>query len=237
MSAMHIPQVLNSQELSVIREILANADWQCGKSTAGQQSVQVKHNQQLEENNPVAEQARAIIMQALGRHALFFTSALPKKIFPPMFNRYTEEQNYFGNHIDNAVRTSRLGMWVRTDLSATLFLCNPDEYEGGELVIEDNLNSSSIKLSAGDMVLYPSTHVHRVEPVLSGARIASFFWIESMVQNLQQRQLLLEMDLAINSLKNSLNNSNSKHTSDDDSQEVVRLTGCYHNLLRMWAQP
>jgi PKHD-type hydroxylase len=231
MSAMHIPQVLSKQELVAIRKILDSADWQCGKSTAGQQSSQVKHNQQLEENNPIAEQARAIIMQALGKHALFFTSALPKKIFPPMFNRYTDKQNYFGNHIDNAVRTSRLGMWVRTDLSATLFLCEPNEYEGGELVIEDHLNSTSVKLEAGDMVLYPSTHVHRVEPVISGCRTACFFWIESMVQNLQQRQLLLEMDLAINSLKQKADNTN------EDSQEVVRLTGCYHNLLRMWSQP
>ncbi len=234
MSAMHIPQVLIPQEIVLIREILDNADWQCGKATAGQQSIQVKHNQQLEENNPNAEQARDIIMQALGRHPLFFTTALPKKIFPPMFNRYTAQQNYFGNHIDNAVRTSRLGMWVRTDLSATLFLCSPDEYKGGELVIEDNLNSSSVKLEAGDMVLYPATHVHRVEPVTSGCRTASFFWIESMVQNIQQRQLLLDMDLAINSLKRKMQDSCN---NQEDSQEIIRLTGCYHNLLRMWAQP
>jgi len=226
---MHIPNVLNLDELSQVQQILQHASWLCGKSTAGQQSEQVKHNQQLDEQDVYAVKAREIILAALGKNALFFSSALPKKIFPPMFNRYTDEQNYFGNHIDNAVRTAKSGLWVRTDLSATLFLSDPMDYEGGELVIEDNLQSTKIKLNAADMILYPSTHVHRVEAVTKGIRTASFFWIESMVRFGEQRQILLDMDIAIRNLRNKFENH--------DNSELIQLTGCYHNLLRMWAQP
>ena len=157
---------------------------------------------------------------------MFFTGALPKKIFPPLFNRYDGTANAFGNHIDNSVRTwAATGAHVRTDLSATLFLSDPDEYDGGELVIEDTFGTQAIKLAAGDMILYPSSSVHRVEAVTRGTRLASFFWIESMVRDDAQRRLLFDMDMAILALRESAG----------DSETSVKLTGCYHNLMRMWA--
>ncbi|RCS58379.1 Fe2+-dependent dioxygenase [Parvibium lacunae] len=223
-----IPQVLSADHVRECRQLVEAATWVDGKVTAGTQSGQVKHNQQLPEDDPNAMAARNIILQSLGICAPFITAALPRKIFPPLFNRYSGQQNQFGNHIDNAIRTSSSnGQWVRTDLSATLFLAEPDEYEGGELVIEDTYGSQRIKLAAGDMVLYPSSSVHRVEPVTRGARLASFFWIESMVRSDEQRRLLYDLDMAILSLR--------AQSQAGDSTEVVQLTGCYHNLLRMWA--
>jgi PKHD-type hydroxylase len=169
-----------------------------------------------------------IVLDALGRHALFFSAALPKKVFPPLVNRYGGAANAFGNHVDNAVRAvPTTGERLRTDLSATLFLSDPGEYDGGELVIEDTFGTQRVKLPAGDMVLYPSSSVHRVEPVTRGARIASFFWIESMVREDERRRLLFDLDMAILGLRESVG----------DTPPVVRLTGCYHNLLRMWATP
>ena len=170
--------------------------------------------------------ARAIVLDALGRSALFITGALPRKTYPPLFNRYDGASNAFGNHIDNSVRTSPVtGAWVRTDLSATLFLSEPAEYDGGELVIEDTFGSQSVKLAAGDLILYPASSVHRVEPVTRGCRLAAFFWIESMVRDDAQRRLLFDLDMSILSLRGT----------DGDTPPVVKLTGCYHNLLRMWA--
>jgi PKHD-type hydroxylase len=224
---LHVPQVLSASAVARCRALLQGADWQAGSITAGSQSDQVKHNRQLAEDAPAAQAARALVVDALAHNALFFSAALPKKTFPPLFNRYDGAANHFGNHIDNAVRTSSVsGLWVRTDISCTLFLSEPQDYDGGELVIEDTFGSQCVKLAAGDMVLYPSTSVHRVEPVTRGSRLASFFWIESMVRSIDQRRLLFEMDNTIMALRQQLG----------ESDEVVRLTGCYHNLLRQWAE-
>jgi PKHD-type hydroxylase len=223
---LRVPEVLSPAELARCRAIVEGADWADGKITAGTQSEQVKNNRQLPEDAEASHAARAIVLDALGRSALFITGALPKKTYPPLFNRYDGASNAFGSHIDNSVRTSPItGAWVRTDLSATLFLSEPSEYDGGELVIEDTFGSQSIKLAAGDLILYPASSVHRVEPVTRGCRLAAFFWIESMVRDDAQRRLLFDLDMSILALRGS----------DGDTQPVVKLTGCYHNLLRMWA--
>jgi PKHD-type hydroxylase len=169
---------------------------------------------------------RPLIADALNQNALFLSAALPKRIFPPLFNRYQGTHNHFGNHIDNAIRSCPItGQRIRTDLSATVFLSDPDSYQGGELVIEDTYGQHAVKLAAGDMVLYPGASLHHVEPVTQGARVAAFFWIESLVRETERRRLLFEMDMAILELRNT----------QGDSTPAVNLTGCYHNLLRMWA--
>jgi PKHD-type hydroxylase len=222
---LHVPQVLSSDELTQVRTLLAEADWADGKITAGTQSAQVKRNIQLPEASEYAEQARQIVLKALNKNALFFSAALPKKIYPPLFNQYRDGMD-FGAHIDNAVRTHAIsGMHVRTDISCTLFLENPEDYEGGELVIEDTYGHQMVKLAAGDMVLYPGTSLHHVRPVTSGARLACFFWVQSMIRDDAQRTLLFDMDVAIATLR-------QQH---GDSAAVIRLTGNYHNLIRMWA--
>lgn len=223
---LRVPEVLSPAELARCRAIVEGADWADGKITAGTQSEQVKNNRQLPEDAQASHAARAIVLDALGRSALFITGALPRKTYPPLFNRYDGASNAFGNHIDNSVRTSPItGAWVRTDLSATLFLSEPAEYDGGELVIEDIFGSQSVKLAAGDLILYPASSVHRVEPVTRGCRLASFFWVESMVRDDAQRRLLFDLDMSILTLRGT----------DGDTPPVVKLTGCYHNLLRMWA--
>ena len=223
---LRVPEVLSPAELARCRAIVEGADWADGKITAGTQSEQVKNNRQLPEGAEASHAARAIVLDALGRSALFITGALPKKTYPPLFNRYDGSSNAFGNHIDNSVRTSPVtGAWVRTDLSATLFLSEPSEYDGGELVIEDTFGSQSVKLAAGDLILYPASSVHRVEPVTRGCRLAAFFWVESMVRDDAQRRLLFDLDMSILALRGT----------DGDTPPVVKLTGCYHNLLRMWA--
>lgn len=222
---LRVPQVLNTDELAQVRALLAEADWTDGKVTAGTQSAKVKRNIQLPEASELAEQARQIVLKALSRNALFFSAALPKKIYPPLFNQYKNGMD-FGAHIDNAVRTHAItGMHVRTDISCTLFLENPDNYEGGELVIEDTYGQQAVKLPAGDMVLYPGTSLHHVRPVTSGARLACFFWVQSMVRDDAQRTLLFDMDAAIATLREQVG----------DNAAVIRLTGNYHNLIRMWA--
>jgi PKHD-type hydroxylase len=223
---LRVPQVLQPEAVARCRAIIEAADWADGRITAGTQSGQVKNNRQLPEDAEASRAARAIVLDALGRSALFITGALPKKTFPPLFNRYDGDANAFGNHIDNAVRTSPIsGAWVRTDLSATLFLSDPDEYEGGELIVEDTFGAQSIKLPAGDLILYPASSVHRVEPVTNGTRLASFFWVESMVRDHAQRRVLFDLDMSILTLRGTAG----------DTDPVIRLTGCYHNLLRMWA--
>lgn len=225
---LRIPEVLFPEDLARCRALIENADWQDGSLTAGTQSEQVKNNRQLPENSEAALAARKIILDALGKSALFFSGALPKKTFPPLFNRYEAERNAFGNHVDNAVRTSTTtGAWVRTDISVTVFLSNPDEYDGGELVVEDTFGIQRIKLPAGDLILYPASSIHRVEPVTRGCRLASFFWVESMIRSDDQRRLLFDMDMSIMSLRQN----------EGDTPAVVKLTGCYHNLLRMWVDP
>lgn len=222
---LHVPNVLNAEEITQLRQLLAKADWTDGRVTAGTQSAQVKRNIQLPETTADAEAARLIVLKALNRNALFFSAALPKKIYPPLFNQYRDGMD-FGAHIDNAVRTHAIsGVHVRTDISCTLFINDPESYEGGELVVEDTYGHQMVKLPAGDMVLYPGTSLHHVRPVTKGARLASFFWVQSMIREDAQRTLLFDMDAAIVTLRQQVG----------DNAAVIRLTGNYHNLIRMWA--
>jgi PKHD-type hydroxylase len=223
---LRIAQALDRAELAQVRQLLLAAAWDDGRVTAGDQSAQVKNNRQLPEDSPAAEQARQIVSVALARNPMFVTGALPKKVFPPLFNRYGGAANDFGDHVDNAVRThAPSARHVRTDISCTLFLSDPASYDGGELVVQDSYGEQRVKFEAGDLVLYPGTSVHRVEPVSRGERLACFFWIESMVRRDDQRRLLYQMDMAILALRQA----------QGDTAETVQLTGCYHNLLRMWA--
>ncbi|HET7774674.1 MAG TPA: Fe2+-dependent dioxygenase [Burkholderiaceae bacterium] len=223
---LQIPDVLSGDKLARCRQLMRDADWADGRITAGTQSAQVKNNQQLHETSMAAREARQLVLEGLAASALFMTAALPRKIYPPLFNRYAGAANAFGNHIDNAIRTfAPTAQHVRTDVSCTLFLAEPDEYEGGELVIEDTFGSQRVKLPAGHMVLYPSGSVHRVEPVTRGARLASFFWVESMVRDDAQRRLLFDLDMSVLALRQQ----------QGETPEAVKLTGVYHNLLRMWA--
>lgn len=222
---LHVPNVLNAEEITQLRQLLAKADWTDGRVTAGTQSAQVKRNIQLPETTADAEAARMIVLKALNRNALFFSAALPKKIYPPLFNQYRDGMD-FGAHIDNAVRTHAIsGVHVRTDISCTLFINDPESYDGGELVVEDTYGHQMVKLPAGDMVLYPGTSLHHVRPVTKGARLASFFWVQSMIREDAQRTLLFDMDAAIVTLRQQVG----------DNAAVIRLTGNYHNLIRMWA--
>jgi PKHD-type hydroxylase len=221
-----IPEVLDAAGVARVRELIDSAEWEDGNATSGHQSALAKRNRQLREDNAVAKEAGRLVLDALGRSPLFIAAALPLKIFPPLFNRY-EGGEAFGTHIDNAVRIHRGSEFrVRTDLSATLFLEPPDAYDGGELVVEDNLGAQSVKLPAGHLLLYPASSLHRVEPVTSGARVASFFWIQSMVRDDSARTLLFDLDQSIQSLAGD---------RGQDDREVIRLTGIYHNLLRRWA--
>lgn len=225
---LHVPHVLGRESVAACREILGNAEWVDGKATAGSQSEKLKNNLQLPENSPAANALRQIVLDALSRSALFFSAALPQRIFPPLFNCYSGQTNSFGNHVDNAIRThAATGQHVRTDLSFTLFFTDPDEYEGGELVIEDTFGCQKVKLPAGDLILYPSSSVHRVEPVTRGARICSFSWLQSLVRENEYRRLLFEMDQSIVAMRQA----------HGDSPAVVQVTSCYHNLMRMWANP
>lgn len=223
---LHIPNVLDADTLARCTALLKQADWTDGRVTAGSQAATVKNNLQLPETSPVALQLRATVLEALSKNAQFFSAALPKRIYPPLFNRYGDQANAFGNHVDNAIRTHpSSAQHVRTDMSFTLFLNNPGDYEGGELIIEDGMGGRAVKLPAGDLILYPSYSVHRVEPVTRGARQACFTWLESMVREPQQRELLYELDMSIVALRGE----------QGDTDTAVRLTSCYHNLMRMWA--
>ncbi|RAO77945.1 Fe2+-dependent dioxygenase [Dyella jiangningensis] len=225
---LHIPEVLTADELAICRQRLKQAPWADGRVTAGHQSALAKDNLQLPEDSAEAKELGQLVLDALGRNTTFFAGALPRHIFPPLFNCYRGGQS-FGFHVDNAIRYDRrhgAGTPIRTDLSATLFFNDPDEYDGGDLVIEDTYGTHSIKLPAGDMVLYPSSSLHRVEPVTRGERTASFFWIQSLVRDEHQRRLLLEMDVSIQ----SLTQAQASHA------DVLRLTGVYHNLLRTWSE-
>ena len=225
-----IPQVLNADQVTEARKLLDGAEWVDGRVTAGHQSAQAKDNMQLPELNPIARQVGATILQALGQNLLFLAAALPLHVVPPLFNRYSGGQS-FGTHVDNSIRylpgTSHR---IRTDLSATLFLAAPDEYDGGELIMEDTYGTKSVKLPSGHMVLYPSTSLHHVRPVTRGTRLCSFFWIQSMVRDNGQRALLFDLDQGIQRLGRDL----PEHPSA--KQSAVQLTGVYHNLLRQWAE-
>jgi PKHD-type hydroxylase len=220
-----IPDVLTAEYASRCKRALESADWVDGKVTAGFQSGQVKDNMQLPEDHPVAQQIGDLIIDALEKTPLFMV-ALPSRVFPPLFNRYSGGQS-FGNHVDNAIRqVTGTPDRIRTDLSATLFLTGPQEYDGGELMIEDTYGVHSVKLPAGHMVLYPSTSLHHVRPVTRNARICSFFWIQSMIRDDGARTLLFDLDMAIQ----RISDESSTHPS------AVQLTGVYHNLLRRWAE-
>jgi PKHD-type hydroxylase len=223
---LHIPNVLTPAEIEHARGVLDAAEWVDGAATAGFQSTLVKRNAQLPEGSPAARELGGVVLRALGGHPLFGSAALPAKVFPPLFNRYAEGQA-FGNHVDNAIREVRGTVQrLRTDLSATLFLSAPEEYDGGELVIDDTYGPHCVKLAAGHLVLYPATSLHRVTPVTRGVRLASFFWVQSLVRDDAERALLFDLDMSIIRLREQVG----------DNDAVVALTGVYHNLLRRWAE-
>jgi PKHD-type hydroxylase len=221
-----VPDLLDTDALARVRAIVDAAEWIDGNATSGHQSALAKRNRQLAEDSAAAKEAGRIVLDALGRSPLFIAAALPLKIFPPLFNRY-EGGEAFGTHIDNAVRIhAKSEFRVRSDLSATLFLEDPEAYEGGELTVEDNLGAHAVKLPAGHLLLYPASSLHRVEQVTKGARVASFFWIQSMVRDDAARTILFDLDRSIQAVA-----ADRGH----DDREVIRLTGIYHNLLRRWA--
>jgi PKHD-type hydroxylase len=221
-----IPHLLDNEGVARIRSIIDAGAWEDGNATSGHQSALAKRNEQLPEDGQAAKEAGRLVLDALGRSPLFIAAALPLKIFPPLFNRY-QGGEAFGTHVDNAVRIHRASEFrVRTDLSATLFLEEPAAYEGGELVVEDNLGANAVKLPAGHLLLYPSSSLHRVEPVTRGARVASFFWVQSMIRDDGARAILFDLDRAVQAI--------AADRGQDDG-EVIRLTGVYHNLLRRWA--
>jgi len=223
----HIPRVLTPDQVRQCRNVLGDATWVDGRVTAGEQSGRAKHNLQLSEDAPQAKALGEMVLKALAASPRFMSAALPLKVYPPLFNRYGEGMG-FGDHIDNAIRISPVtGARYRTDLSCTLFLSDPADYDGGGLMIEDGVSARGIKLPAGDMILYPATTVHRVEPITRGERWASFFWVQSMVPDLGQRALLHQLDQAVAAARADLG---------DDHAAAVSLVGVYHNLIRMWAQ-
>jgi PKHD-type hydroxylase len=224
-----VPDVLSKSDVADFRRTMDACDWEDGRSTAGAQSAMVKKNEQLP---PDSEAARALgnrIVSALTASPRFIAAAIPKQIFPPLFNRYAAtDGHHFGIHVDNAVRGDRLtGLRIRTDLSVTLFLSEPEEYDGGELIIEDLYGSHEIKLPAGHLVLYPASSLHMVTPVTRGMRVASFFWLQSMIRDSHARSLIFDLDTAIQALVERLGR---------DDPETVKLTGIYHNLIRYWAE-
>ena len=225
---LHLKKVLNTEEVSRARNLLgAEAGWIDGRRSAGTQAVQSKHNQQLAQDSPAAGPLQALVLQALHQDPVFLSAALPRKVYPPQFNRYGAPGEHYGAHIDSAIlHDAAHGTWVRSDLSCTVFLANPEDYDGGELCVHDSWGQRRIKLPAGDAVLYPGTQVHEVTPVTRGVRLASFLWIESMVRADDQRHLLFDMDMNLLALR-------QRH---GETAETVALTGTYHNLLRMWAQ-
>jgi PKHD-type hydroxylase len=224
---LHIPEVLTKAQVASLRAKIDAAEWQDGNATSGFQSALAKKNLQLPEKAEVTVEAGELIREALFRSPLFMSAALPHTVYPPLFNRYGGGQA-FGEHVDNAVRFQvHRNLRIRTDLSATLFLAEPEDYDGGELVVEDTYGAHEVKLAAGDLILYPSTSLHRVEPVTRGERVASFFWIQSLVRDDAKRALLFDLDVAIQHMGAKLGAG---------EPAVVSLTGTYHNLMRMWAE-
>jgi PKHD-type hydroxylase len=226
---LHIPSVLDPSQVAGIRQALDAADWTDGRETVGKQGAQVKRNEQLPDASPLKLALGQQILAALDRNPLFFAAALPLRILPPRFNRYQGGGTY-GFHIDGSVMLTSTAdgarQHVRSDVSCTLFLCEPDEYEGGELIISDTYGEHEVKLPAGDMIVYPSSSLHQVRPVTRGARVASFFWVQSMIREDAQRRLLFEMDTSIETLRRT----------GADADAIVQLTGVYHNLMRRWAE-
>ena len=224
---LQIPGALAPEQVARFRSVLDRAEWVDGNVTSGHQSARAKYNEQVAETDPVARELGDEIMSALAANPLFMSAALPKTLFPPLFNRYGPGMS-FGNHVDNAIRGHEpTGVRIRTDLSATLFLTDPADYDGGELLVEDTYGVQRVKLDAGSLVLYPSTSLHRVEPITRGARVASFFWVQSLVREDAQRSLLFDLDMSIVRL--------TRERADDPA--LVSLVGVYHNLHRMWSEP
>lgn len=224
---LHIPEVLSRDEVAEVRRLLSAADWVDGAATAGPQAKLRKRNLQLPADSAIGQQLSERIAAALQRHPLFMSAALPARILPPRFNRY-EGGGSYGNHVDSAIHLDPYRQdRVRTDVSTTLFLSDPDEYEGGELIVDDNYGAHEVKLPAGDAIVYPATSLHRVEPVTQGVRLASFLWTQSMVRDDWQRAMLFELDMTIVKLR---------HKLGEGGDEVLALTGHYNNLLRQWAE-
>lgn len=222
----HIPEVISKAQVAQFRVLLAKADWVDGRATVGAQGAQVKRNRQLPVDSPVARQLGEIILKAIYANPIFMSAALPLRTVPPLFNTY-EGGEHYGLHVDGAIRlVPGSNLSLRTDVSSTLFLSEPDEYDGGELVVQDTYGSHEVKLPAGDLILYASTSLHKVEPVTRGARVCSFFWTQSMVRDDWQRNMLYELDSNIQQLREKVG----------DSEEILGLTGHYHNLLRQWSQ-
>ena len=222
----HVPQVLNPEQVARCREVMQKAAWVDGKVTAGEQSAKVKYNLQLPETSPEARELGEMVMAALARNDLFFSAVLPKQVFPPLFNRYDAGMT-FGAHVDNAVRAYlNTPLQVRTDVSSTLFISAPEDYDGGELVVEDTYGSHKVKLPAGDLIVYPGTSLHNVTPITRGSRIASFFWTQSLIRDDGRRALMFDLDMSIRRLA----------TDHPEHPSVVSLTSTYHNLLRQWAE-
>ena len=222
----HIPNVLSADQVARCRDVMQRAAWVDGRVTAGHQSEKVKNNLQLPETAPEARELGGMVMDALGRNSLFFSAVLPKEVFPPLFNRYDAGMT-FGSHVDNAIRGYlNTPLRIRTDVSSTLFISAPEDYDGGELVVQDTYGTHAVKLPAGDMIIYPGTSLHHVNPITRGSRIASFFWTQSMVRDVTKRSLLFDLDMAIV----RLNRDHPEHHS------IVELTAVYHNLLRQWTE-
>lgn len=221
----HIPGVLSPDRVGAIHQRLATASWVDGRATTGDQGAKVKNNQQLDTRTPLYQALQAQVLQVVNGHPLFFSAALPRTISPPLFNRYQDQETY-GFHVDGAVRSHPTAGWMRTDLSATLFLSEPESYDGGELVINDTYGQHAVKLPAGDLVLYPSSSLHSVTPVTRGERIGSFMWIQSMIRDDRQRAMLFDLDKNIQSLR-------ARHGESDESLSLLNL---YHNLLRGWSE-
>jgi len=221
----HVPNVLTPEQVARCREVMTKAAWVDGNITAGHQSRKVKYNLQLPEDSPEARELGDMVLQALARNPLFVSAVLPKQVIPPLFNRY-DAGMVFGSHVDNAIREHFTGIRIRTDVSSTLFISEPEDYDGGELIVEDTYGSHAVKLPAGDMIVYPGTSLHNVTPITRGSRIASFFWTQSLIRDDAKRALLFDMDMAIM----KINRDHPEHES------TVELTSIYHNLLRQWAE-
>ncbi len=224
---LQLKKLLTAEEVSQAVGLLGdNAPWLDGRVSAGSQARSRKSNQQLSQDSAASRQLQALVLQALRRDPMFFSAALPRRIYNPLFNRYGGDTNAFGPHVDGSVlHSASTGEWVRTDISCTVFLSDPQDYDGGELCVQDTYGSRGVKLAAGDAVLYPGTSVHEVTPVTRGVRLASFFWIESMVRSDEQRRLLFDLDMNLLQLRARLG----------ETAETIALTGVYHNLLRQWA--
>ena len=223
---LHIPEILSKDEVREMRRRLDAAEWVDGRATVGDQGAAVKRNRQLAESSDTARELGAVVMRALARNPIYFAAALPARTVPPLFNRYESDETY-GFHVDGAVRQyPGAPGWLRTDLSATLFLSEPDSYDGGELIVKDQYGEHLVKLPAGDMILYPANSLHCVTPVTRGARVGSFFWVQSMIRENNRRQMLFELDQSIQQLRAQLG----------ETEQTLSLTNCYHNLLREWTE-